>query len=548
MTDLRAADHDGSSVTPPVSGAPTRSKVLVAGALGAGAALATGEFLAGLSRRVPSLVIAVGDVIVGRADGETASAANSVLGSNNKTALQLGIVVVSLLIGAWAATAAATRPRMLAVVYGGFGLVGAWAAARTPLTSAGLAVASAVLSALVGWIAVTYLLSRIELASAPASSLYLPADDRAADGGPGRGTEEHPRRSFLRGSALVGVGAVVSAATGRRLRSANTVEAERAQVAEQLAAAAPSASPVAMTSAVSEVEGISPYVTPTEDFYRIDTSLDLPQIDPATWTMRIDGRVDQPLELTLDDLLAEELVEETVTISCVSNQVGGDLVGTAMWTGVPLERLFERAGVHEDADQVIGRSFTGWTGGFPRSVVGDGRTVLVAVGMNGEPLPIKHGFPARLIVAGLYGYVSATKWLSHIELSRWDDFDGYWITRGWAKEAPIKITSRIDVPRGGRRQPVGEVVLGGVAWAPTSGISRVEVWLDSLGDWIPADLGEAVSGETWVQWSSAVELTAGTHIAMVRAYDNEGRPQPAGPRPPFPDGAEGYHRVRFDVA
>lgn len=514
-------------------------RATAAGVLGAGSALATGELLSGLSRRIPSLVVAVGDVVVRRTDGETASAANEVLGSNNKPFLLFSITVLSLVFGAAAARLARRRTAVLAAVFAGFGLFGAWAAATYPLASAGLGVASALLAALVGWIVTRALLSRAEAVQDPSGTASLTVDDGDAAG--------LHRRRFVTGSVAAAAGAAVTAGVGRSLRANDTVEVERAQVADQLAAVRPQATPVAMDSEVADIDGISAYITPTDEFYRIDTSLQLPQIDPDDWRLDITGLVDRPMTLTLDDLLSDELIDATVTISCVSNPIGGDLAGTAVWTGVPLERLFERAGVQPEATQVVGRSFTGWTGGFPRSVVGDGRTTLVAIGMNGEPLPVKHGFPARLIIAGLYGYVSATKWLSEIQLTRWEDFDGYWIDRQWAKEGPVKITSRIDVPRSGERMPAGTVVLAGVAWAPTVGIDRVEVLLDSLDRWIPADLGAVVSGETWVQWSVALDLTAGTHIAAVRAIDRNGDVQPVGPRPPFPDGAEGYHRIRFEV-
>ena len=238
--------------------------------------------------------------------------------------------------------------------------------------------------------------------------------------------------------------------------------------------------------------------------------------------------VDRPLELTLDEILARDLVDETVTISCVSNEIGGDLVGNAVWTGTPLLPVLEEAGIQAGAEQVVGVSVDNWTAGFPLEVLDGERTALIAVAMNGEPLPIDHGFPARLIVAGLYGYVSATKWLAGIGLTTWDDFDGYWIPRGWAKEGPIKITSRIDTPKNGSRRSPGVVGIGGIAWAPTRGIGAVEVQLDD-GAWQAADLGDSVSDETWVLWTIRPELAPGTHTIRVRAADLSGERQPVGP-------------------
>jgi len=531
MTDT-AVIEDTTDPTPPPSSV-SRPHAAAAGLAGAGVALAVGELLAGLSRRVASLVIAVADVVIRQADAETAGAAIEVFGTTNKPVLITGIVVITLAVGAATAAASIRRPAILGTVYAVFGLAGAWAAVRSPLHSDGLSVVVAALAALAGWLTTRWLLAVAAAALAAESLLEEPAG----------------RRRFIVSFSSVAALAAMGAAVGRRLRSANTVEAQRAEVAEQLATVIepPPTEVMAVEQSVAEVEGISPYVTPTEDFYRIDIAAEIPQIDPADWSLRIDGLVDQPLEFTLDDLRAEELGERTVTISCVSNPIGGRYAGNARWTGVPLESLLDRAGVHDDADQIIGRSFTGWTGGFPRSVVGDGRTALVAVGMNGEPLPTRHGFPARLIVAGLYGYVSATKWLSNIELTRWDAFDGYWIDRGWAKEGPVKVTSRIDVPKGGLRVPSGTVALGGVAWAPTRGISAVEIRIDDADEWIPAQLGDTVSDETWVQWSAALQLTPGTYSIDVRAYDGDGQPQHAGPKSVFPDGAEGYHRVRFQT-
>jgi hypothetical protein len=272
----------------------------------------------------------------------------------------------------------------------------------------------------------------------------------------------------------------------------------------------------------------------------------VPRVDPDTWRLRIHGRVDREVELTYDELLALPLREVDVTIACVSNEVGGQLVGTARWLGVPLTQVLELAGVRDDAEQLLGRSADGWTAGFPIEVALDGRDALVAVGMQGETLPAVHGFPARLVVPGLYGYVSATKWLTELELTAWDGVDGYWVPRGWAKEAPVKTASRIDVPRPGTRVMAGDVVVAGVAWAPTRGIAGVEVAVDD-GPWIAADLVPVGSDDTWVQWRADVPLPPGRHRLAVRATDGSGALQAAGPRPPAPDGAEGWHTVTIDA-
>lgn len=295
-----------------------------------------------------------------------------------------------------------------------------------------------------------------------------------------------------------------------------------------------------------DVAGITPVVVPTEDFYRIDTALIVPSVDERRWQLRVHGLVEREVVLGYDELLAMDRVEEYVTIACVSNEVGGDLVGNALWSGVRLTEVLDRAGVRPEAGQLVGRSVDGFTAGFPVEAAFDGREPLIALGMNGGPLPRRHGFPARLIVPGLYGYVSATKWLSEIELTTWDEFDGYWIPRGWAKEAPIKTQSRIDAPSPRRDQPAGTIVLGGVAWAPLLGVEAVEVRVDG-GVWLPAEISVPLSSAAWVQWKASVELPPGRHVVEVRATDGTGQPQPEAVAPPRPDGATGYHSVVLRV-
>jgi DMSO/TMAO reductase YedYZ molybdopterin-dependent catalytic subunit len=295
-----------------------------------------------------------------------------------------------------------------------------------------------------------------------------------------------------------------------------------------------------------EVPGLSSYITPNDRFYRIDTALRLPQVSPDDWRLTIGGMVDREVELTYDDVLAMELVERAITLSCVSNEIGGSLVGNAVWTGVPLLDVLELAGIDPAAEQVVGRSVDDWTAGFPVQALRDGREALLVVGMNGEPLPVRHGFPVRLVVAGLYGYVSAVKWLRSIELTTWDGFDGYWIPRGWSKEGPMKTASRIDVPERGATVDAGRVAVAGVAWAPTRGIERVEVRVDE-GAWQRARLAGVANADTWVQWVFEWDATPGRHWLEVRAVDGAGEVQSPGPVPVAPDGAEGWHRRSVDV-
>ncbi len=297
-----------------------------------------------------------------------------------------------------------------------------------------------------------------------------------------------------------------------------------------------------------DVRGISPLVTPNRDFYRIDTAFSIPRVDVESWELRITGLVDSPYSLTYRELLDLATDEDYVTLCCVSNEVGGRLIGNAKWQGIPLADVLNRAGIKDEATQIVGRSVDGFSAGFPREVAFDGRPVLVAVGMNGEPLPFKHGFPARLVVSGLYGYVSATKWLQEIELTTWEGFDGYWIPRGWSKEGPIKTQSRIDVPKAFSFDTApGLQPIAGVAWAQNRGISKVEVQIDGQGEWKEAKLSSPISKHTWVQWVSEFEATPGSHFIRVRATDSDGELQAKGPKNPAPNGAEGWHQVNFRV-
>jgi len=294
------------------------------------------------------------------------------------------------------------------------------------------------------------------------------------------------------------------------------------------------------------IDGLSPYIVPSGDFYRIDTALVVPQVDVAHWKLSVTGKVDHPFTLTFDELQAMEQVEEAVTLSCVSNYVGGDLVGNARWQGVPLRALLDRAGVQSAGTQIVGRSVDGFTVGFPTAALDDGRTALVAVGMNGQPLPTVHGFPARLVVAGLYGYVSATKWLTEIELTGLEDFDAYWVPLGWAKEAPIKTQSRIDVPKAAATIRAGTTPIAGVAWAPDRGIRKVEVQVDD-GPWRQAQLASVLSKDTWCEWMLPWDATVGPHVLRVRATDGTGATQTGHESDPEPDGATGWHSRKVDV-
>jgi DMSO/TMAO reductase YedYZ molybdopterin-dependent catalytic subunit len=493
-------------------------------------AIGVGELLAGLLLRVPSPLDAVGRWVVPRVPAVVTTWAIATLGSANRLALLVGTVVVAAVLGAGIGVAARRSSVLASSAFGLAGLAGGVAAAGEPGASALEAWVTVTIAVGVGWWALRFLLARDvetpEGASAPA--VARPAAPTSS------------RRAFLVAVAGVGAAGVVTLATGRFALAGRGDLVDPATVA--LPAPARALPAVAAAQRFTAPEGLSPLFTPTDRFFRIDTALRVPQVDPGTWELTIGGLVDRELTFSYDDLLAMPLEEVDVTLLCVSNEVGGDLVGTARWTGVRLADLLERAGVAAGAEQVLGRSVDGFTAGFPIEVLRDGRDAIVAVGMDGAALPTRHGFPARLVVPGLYGYVSATKWLTAIELTPWEGVDGYWIPRGWAKRAPVKTASRIDVPQRGARLPAGSAVVAGVAWAPRRGVERVEVRVDG-GPWLPAELSVPLSADTWVQWRVEVELPVGEPGLEVRAVDGTGGRQPVGPRPPAPDGAEGWHRV-----
>ncbi|MGP9745635.1 molybdopterin-dependent oxidoreductase [Brachybacterium sp. AOP29-B2-41] len=355
------------------------------------------------------------------------------------------------------------------------------------------------------------------------------------------------RRRSLVGIGAVGVLAVIAAATARGVSASREVAQRAAQF--MLPAPRTPADPIPEGAQVN-LEGMPPFVTPNGDFYRIDTALAVPRVDPTTWQLRIHGLVDQELTLSFEELLAEPMIDTNLTLTCVSNAVGGDLVGNAIWLGVPVRTLLERAGVKDGADMVLSRSIDGFTASTPLEALTDSRDSLIAVGMNGEPLPAEHGYPVRMVVPGLYGYVSATKWLTELKVTRFADDVAYWSTRGWSERGPIKIASRVDVPRSfGDLRPdaSGAVMLGGTAWAQQRGIAAVEVRIDD-GDWRAAELGAEVSEDTWVQWSLRWEdASPGDHSIMVRATDGEGEVQTEERANPAPDGSSGWHTVRCTV-
>lgn len=492
-----------------------RARDALAGALAAGVGLGISELIAGLVQNAPSLVEGLGDLVIDNVPAAVKDWAISAFGTNDKLALLISITVVTLGVGGVVGVLARKRFPLAVAVFVGFGVLAAWAAAVEPVS-----VVDALIPATAAVIVGLGTLRMLYDVATPS-----PTDDTR-------------RRFILAAGAVVGV-AAISAGFGRVLiERAKRVVSGREDVVLPTAAQPLPAVPGA---ADLDVEGLTPIVVPNEDFYRIDTALSVPRVNLQEWTLDVTGLVDRPYTIDFYDLLDMRLVERDITLSCVSNQVGGGLVGNARWLGVPLFEILDRAGVQGEASQIVGRSDR-FTVGFPVEAAYDGREALVAVGMNGEPLPFEHGFPARLVVAGLYGYVSATKWLTEIELTTWDGFDAYWVPRGWAKEGPIKTQSRIDTPAPDALVSMGTVTVAGVAWAPARGISKVELQPGEGGDWIEAELSEPLSDNAWVQWRVDWEPGGpGRHILTCRATDGEGELQTDEVVPPAPDGASGWH-------
>ena len=500
----------------------SRSAAALAGVVAGAAALGATELLAGVLSGAPSVVLEIGSFLISLQPAGAKQIVVDLFGTNDKLALNVAIVLGALVIAAGLGILARTRRPWTTAGFSAIAVLGLFASLRDPLVDAPLALGAAVLGVAVAYVVIGRLLAL----ATPSEVAEMP---------------DWNRRRFLGTSIGVAAAAVVGGGVGRLLLNS------RAEAVPVATGIAPAVDPVGALPAALAVDGISPLVVPNRDFYRIDTSLLTPRLDAATWKLRVDGMVDHPFTITYDELLAMEMHEEYVTIACVSNEVGGELVGNALWKGARLRELLDRAGVQRGATQVVGHSYDGWTAGFPTAWLDDSkREALVAVAMNGDPLPPEHGFPARLIVPGLYGYVSATKWLTTIGLTTLEAFDAYWVPLGWAKEAPILTQSRIDVPQRGASVKAGPVAVAGVAWAPDRGVTKVEVQVDSE-PWAAAKVSTPISNATWVQWLYRWDAAPGEHRLSVRATDGTGDVQTDQITRPAPDGARGHHTIGVTV-
>jgi len=412
-------------------------------------------------------------------------------------------------------------------------------------------IAGCIAVAIVGVIAAVAALSRPEsslidalpsLAGAATAAIVMafltrrPAP-QAEGGGPAR-------RTVLLGSLAVAGGAIAVGAVGNVLGgSLRNVDAARAGVKLPTPT-----EPVPPLPAVDvKVDGVSPFRVPNEDFYRVDTALVVPAVNPDDWRLSVGGMVDQPYGLSYSELLALPMIERDLTLTCVSNEVGGQYVGNAVWLGVRLRDVLKKAGVQASADQLFSRSVDGWTASTPMAAALDDRDAIIAVAMNGEPLPAEHGFPARMVIPGLYGFVSATKWLTSLEASTYAAEQAYWTQRGWATDAPIRTMARIEVPKPLSTVAAGAIAIAGTAWAQHRGIERVEVQVDDE-QWGEARLGEVPSVDTWRQWWIPWNAKPGRHTIRARATDKDGKTQPDARLTPFPSGAQGWHEVVVNVS
>ncbi|KJY16739.1 MULTISPECIES: molybdopterin-dependent oxidoreductase [Streptomyces] len=510
----------------------------LSGLLAGFAALAAAELTAGLVRPAAGPVTVVGRAVIDRTPAPVKDFAIRTFGEDDKLVLRLGILALLALFAVALGLLAFRFRRLGAAGVLVFGLVGSAAALSRPDAAGAADALPSVLGAAAG-ACVLYVLAGRACPDAGTA----PPDEGAAGG--------WSRRGFLTAATAVAAAATGAGLAGRGLSGRSGRGAVASRDALVLPPPASPAPPVP-EGARLRTPGISPLITPNRDFYRVDTALVVPKVDAATWRLRVHGKgVARPRTYSLGDLLARPLTERDITLTCVSNEVGGPYLGTARWLGVGLADVLRECGVRPPsqggaADQLVARSVDGMTLGSPVDDVMDGRDALLAVGMNGEPLPFDHGFPVRMLVPGLYGYVSACKWITDLELTTYDAYDPYWVKRNWAARAPVKTQARIDTPKAFARPAAGTVMVAGVAWAQRRGITRVEVRVDD-GPWQDADLAARTTVDTWRQWSYRWQAAPGGHTLTVRATDGTGAVQTEERARTLPDGATGRHSVFVTV-
>ena len=477
-----------------------------------------------------SPVVAVAELVIAYTPGGVTERAIGLLGFWDKPALLVGIFVVLGAAFAYAGRLARTSWTRSVIVFVVLLALGAAAVALRPGTSVSSYFPLAV--GFVTWLVVLSVLTE------PLRRRPAPDDDDPTGGA----EQAASRRAFLiRAGAIAAVG-VLAGVAGRLVgRGRRQLEETR-----RLLRLTGISEPMTPDGARIGVPGVASWQTSTDDFYLIHTAIVTPTIEPSEWRLRIHGMVDRELVLTYQDLLDRQPTEAWITLNCVSNRVGGELIGNAWWGGVRVADLLEEAGVRADADAVLQTSEDGWNCGTPLAAVTDDRNAMLALAMNGRPLPIDHGFPVRTIVPGLYGYVSACKWVVDMEVTRFDRISAYWTQKGWGELGPVKIASRIDVPASGDELPAGEATFAGVAWHQHTGIRGVEISLDG-GEWQTAEIAPGPTDDTWVQWAVTTQVEPGDHLVKVRAIGKDGEVQTGVERGVLPDGATGHHEVDFTV-
>lgn len=522
----------------------------VSGVVSAAVFLAAAELAALLVAREGSPILAVGGFVIDIVPQPFKEFAIATFGEYDKIALLVGLALAVLIASAIAGLLQYLRPPLGVVA---LGIAGALSIAAI-ITRAGatpLAVIPPIVGTIAGAVLLWYLSARLRRWASAATDAGAAASGDVA--GPAleqptvhaKQNASLDRRMFFRVSAIAGATAVVVGVGARAL--INATASSIAGVRSALNLPSPRSTVSVPAGAELDIPGISPLFTPNADFYRVDTALTVPSIDPGTWRLVIDGMVDERVELSFDDLVGMGLDEYSITLTCVSNEVGGPLLGTAKWLGVPVRDVLAMARPQGGADMVLSRSIDGFTASTPlASLTDDGLDAILAVAMNGEPLPLEHGFPVRMVVPGLYGYVSATKWLTELKVTTFDADEAYWTPRGYSATAPIKFSSRLDTPRTGAAIPAGRTPLAGVAWAQTVGIERVEVSIDD-GEWQNATLSTPVNDDTWVQWFLDWDASAGTHYVTVRAVNKKGETQVEERAPIAPDGSSGWQRTLVRV-
>ncbi|MFE2373792.1 molybdopterin-dependent oxidoreductase [Streptomyces sp. NPDC059398] len=542
------------------------------GLLSGYAALAVAELVSAAVRPESGPVVAVGSAAIDRTPPALKDWAIRHFGTNDKLVLQLGILAVLILLAAALGILALRHRPVGAAGVLVFGVIGSVAATSRPDSTGFSDALPSVVGAVVAAGLLYWLAGRLTQGAAdpgpaatadpapaasgqgdrdaPEGDRDTPDEDRDAPEKAGHEEERGwDRRGFVIAATAAAAVSTGAGVLGRSLNNASGGDAVASRNAVTLPRPASPAAPVPK-GAQLRVPGISPFITPNDDFYRVDTALVVPKVDAGSWKLRIHGKgVTRPLTVDFMNLLHRDLIERTITLTCVSNEVGGAYVGTARWIGVRLTDLLKEAGVRPPskggpADQLVARSVDGMTIGSPVEDVMDGRDAMLVVGMNGQPLPFEHGFPVRMLVPGLYGYVSACKWIKDIELTTFDDYDPYWVKRDWSKRAPIKTESRIDTPKPFARPKTGEtVMIAGVAWAQHRGIERVDVRVDD-GPWSQAHLASQDTTDTWRQWSFPWKPTSsGSHTLTVRATDRTGETQTSKRTNTIPNGASGWHSV-----